>query len=533
MVRSREVPVDECVVAAQQEIGALVAHYRSSLGGYRVSTLGSSQGPIAQLGERRAGSAKVAGSSPAGSIAVGVEPEEWRTPSRQLLTLRRLEVGVPALLVAVALAVAGALSGSGVAYGFAAAALIVGALLWRFVGRRFGSWGYAEREEDLLIRRGVMFARLSVVPYGRMQFIDVTAGPLERAFGLATVRLHTAAAATDARIPGLEREEAATPPRQPGRARRGAGGRPVKAGTPEGWQRLHPLSPVVRGGRATIAIFILLIPIAFGGDTLGHATPQFAVIAVIVLAGFVSWLVTRWRIEDDDLRIETGLLRRQSLRFPLAQVQAIDVVRPGLARLFRVAELRLRMAGSSGGTARLAYVAEHEVEPLRDQLLALARGARHDEAPAAELERPLPEEHVLATVGTGPLVASILLENWWLVLVLVGHCWRPGRLAAHGRRRFSVGGGFVWALSTVTFVWRRFNQQYRLTVAEGPDGLHLRGGLVALTAEVIRPGRVQAVRPCRAGVVAPARLVPSWRSTSPAGSEGRARARHSAANFTR
>jgi uncharacterized protein len=140
---------------------------------------------------------------------VGVEPEEWRTPSRQLLTLRRLEVGVPALMATVGLAVVGALSGSSVGYGLAAAALAGGALLWRFVGRRYGSWGYAEREDDLLIRRGVMFARLSVVPYGRMQFIDVTAGPLERAFGLATVRLHTAAAATDARIPGLEREEAA------------------------------------------------------------------------------------------------------------------------------------------------------------------------------------------------------------------------------------------------------------------------------------------------------------------------------------
>jgi putative membrane protein len=57
-----------------------------------------------------------------------------------------------------------------------------------------------------------------------------------------------------------------------------------------------------------------------------------------------------------------------------------------------------------------------------------------------------------------------------------------------------AGSGFVWALSMATFVWRRFNQQYRLTVAEGADGLHLRGGLVALTAEVIRPGRVQAVR---------------------------------------
>jgi hypothetical protein len=140
---------------------------------------------------------------------VGVEPEEWRTPSRQLLTLRRLEVAVPALLAGAGFAVVGAALGSAVAYGFAAAAVVLGAVSWPFVGRRFGSWGYAEREDDLLVRRGVMFARLSVVPYGRMQFIDVTAGPLERAFGLATVRLHTAAAATDARIPGLEREEAA------------------------------------------------------------------------------------------------------------------------------------------------------------------------------------------------------------------------------------------------------------------------------------------------------------------------------------
>jgi membrane protein YdbS with pleckstrin-like domain len=117
---------------------------------------------------------------------------------------------VPALVVAVLLAVAGAISeGSAVAYGFAGAALVVGGLLWILVGRRYSSWGYAEREDDLLVRRGVMFTRLSVVPYGRMQFIDVTAGPLERAFRLATVRLHTAAAATDARIPGLERDEAA------------------------------------------------------------------------------------------------------------------------------------------------------------------------------------------------------------------------------------------------------------------------------------------------------------------------------------
>jgi putative membrane protein len=165
-----------------------------------------------------------------------------------------------------------------------------------------------------------------------------------------------------------------------------------------------------------------------------------------------------------------------------------------LARLFRVAELRLRMAGASGASARLAYVAEHEVEPLRDQLLELARGARLDEAAPARESEPAPQgEHILATVRTGQLVASILLENWWLVVILVGLI-AGFAVSPHTAARVLRGAGFVWALSMVTFIWRRFNQQYRLTVSDGPDGLHLRGGLIALTAEVIRPGRVQAVR---------------------------------------
>lgn len=133
---------------------------------------------------------------------------EWRSPSPRLLLVRRLETAAVTVLVALGVGIAGATSS--VAAGLAAAgtALAVGALMLVFVGRRVSAWAYAEREEDLLVRRGVLFSRLSVVPYGRMQFIDVTAGPIERSFRLATVRLHTAAAASDARIPGLEREEA-------------------------------------------------------------------------------------------------------------------------------------------------------------------------------------------------------------------------------------------------------------------------------------------------------------------------------------
>jgi uncharacterized protein len=109
--------------------------------------------------------------------------------------------------------VAGAAAGlaAGAPAGAAAAAVIaVAALvtLW-FARRRVRAWSYTERDEDLIVARGVLVRRLSVVPYGRMQFVDVTAGPVERAFRLATVKLHTAAAASDARIPGLERAEAA------------------------------------------------------------------------------------------------------------------------------------------------------------------------------------------------------------------------------------------------------------------------------------------------------------------------------------
>jgi membrane protein YdbS with pleckstrin-like domain len=74
---------------------------------------------------------------------------------------------------------------------------------WWLVGRRVRSWGYALRPDDLLVTRGILFRRLVIVPYGRMQLVDVKAGPIDRLCGVATVQLHTAAATTDAEIPGL------------------------------------------------------------------------------------------------------------------------------------------------------------------------------------------------------------------------------------------------------------------------------------------------------------------------------------------
>jgi membrane protein YdbS with pleckstrin-like domain len=112
----------------------------------------------------------------------------------------------------VTLAVVGFLGlavGPGTASGVALLAVALLAWAWFVVGRTVRSWGYAEREDDLLVTRGILRRQLVVVPYGRMQFVDVSAGPLDRRLGLSTVQLHTAAAATDATIPGLVPTEAA------------------------------------------------------------------------------------------------------------------------------------------------------------------------------------------------------------------------------------------------------------------------------------------------------------------------------------
>jgi hypothetical protein len=133
----------------------------------------------------------------------------WQRPSPRLLRVRRIQAAVATVLAALAGGIIGGLVSAPVGLGIGLGLLAAGLVSLLFLARRVAAWGYAERDDDLMVRRGVLIRRLSVIPYGRMQFIDVTAGPVERSQGLATLRMHTAAAASDARIPGLERAAAA------------------------------------------------------------------------------------------------------------------------------------------------------------------------------------------------------------------------------------------------------------------------------------------------------------------------------------
>ncbi|MFG2037223.1 PH domain-containing protein [Dactylosporangium sp. NPDC048998] len=131
----------------------------------------------------------------------------WRPISPRYFLVRLATLALWVVVLALACVVAGVLW-SAWFHLAAVAVLAAGAVRAALMRRSIRAWGYAERAEDLLVRHGLLIRRLSIVPYARMQFVDVTAGPIERAAGLATVTLHTAAAASDATVPGLAAAEA-------------------------------------------------------------------------------------------------------------------------------------------------------------------------------------------------------------------------------------------------------------------------------------------------------------------------------------
>jgi membrane protein YdbS with pleckstrin-like domain len=134
---------------------------------------------------------------------------EWRPVSPRQIWIEEFRLLVGTLVFVAACGVAALFVRPWLMLGAAVVAVVIAVIRAVLVVRSVRSWGYAERDEDLLVRHGLFVRRLSIVPYARMQFVDVSAGPLERLLDLATVTLHTAAAASDARIPGLRGPEAA------------------------------------------------------------------------------------------------------------------------------------------------------------------------------------------------------------------------------------------------------------------------------------------------------------------------------------
>lgn len=285
---------------------------------------------------------------------------------------------------------------------------------------------------------------------------------------------------------------------------------PVLAGAPvvKQTERPHPLTPFIRGWLVLVAVLIgfgrELVPNGERGDDLGAADlrwilPAIAVVIVFAaIAGFVSWYFTRFIIDDEELRIETGAVFKNSKKVPFERVQSIDVIQPLAARMFGLAELRIE-AGAGDSTIKLRYLSRSKAGQLRDYLLTRAHGDRAQvsdamKAPGASALTDLSTaDRPLVTVSAGRLIGGFVLSSEWLItagitiVVLAVTAW-------FDVMSYALPGLIPLLIGAVSMIGRRVIAMFNFTLAESPRGLRIARGLTNLTSQSVPINRIQGIK---------------------------------------
>jgi putative membrane protein len=253
-------------------------------------------------------------------------------------------------------------------------------------------------------------------------------------------------------------------------------------------RRLHPLSPFLHSARQLVALVAIISWQGFARLGL----ERFLGVVVVILIGAISYSLTSWRytgyeVTGRELRIHEGVFSRRTRAIPLERLQSAEVVRPLLAQLSGLAELRLEVVGGGKAEAPLAYLTVADAQQLRTRLLALAAGTHVETAPEPEPEPVLyavRDEDLVLSQALAPEVAFVPVAAAIVVI------------------QFATEGsfGFVAIASTVTALIgvilrpaRRLTRNWRCTLTMAGDRLHVRRGLTETTSQVVPLHRIQAV----------------------------------------
>lgn len=321
----------------------------------------------------------------------------------------------------------------------------------------------------------------------------------------------------------------------------------VAALTDGEWHRLHPASPLLRGGLALIAVlgvvvanlrerFLSIFIPRFdeSGDPIDYvidnglviqALLALLVLLVVFIAGFYfSWRMHTFRITNEVVEERSGILFRTNRKARLDRIQGINIVRPFFARVFGAARLEINQAGHNSNL-KLAYLGSSAADDLRREILRLASGARSAASPAAvvpsatpatglpaavsahaqsfvdrrvgellapELDPNLASPESVVKIHLGRLVGSMVFSESTLVLVallIAGGIW-IGTTGEYYALIFALPSIFGF----VSFYARRFTKSLRYTIAGTPDGVRVGYGLFSTSNETLPPGRIHSVQ---------------------------------------
>ena len=270
-------------------------------------------------------------------------------------------------------------------------------------------------------------------------------------------------------------------------------------------ERPHPLTPFVRGWLVFVAIAI-----GWGREIItSTGENQFQprgllwilpVLGIVVLlaaiAGFFSWYFTRFVIDDEELRIDTGAIFKKSTKIPFERLQSVDIVQPLAARIFGLAELRLD-AGNS--TTKLRYLTRSKASRFRDYLLTRAHGHQAsirdlDQQSVASVFTDLGlNDQPLVQVTPQRLIFSFLLSTEWLIPASISIIIFAGTVAFE-MVPLALGALIPLLIGMLSLIWRRVIGMFNFTLAESPRGLRITRGLTNLTSQSVPINRVQGVK---------------------------------------
>lgn len=304
------------------------------------------------------------------------------------------------------------------------------------------------------------------------------------------------------------------------------------------WHRLHPLTPLLRGGLFLIVVigFLLanlrdrllqlVLPESAPGENpqpdpvefvLSHNLVLVAILAVlavaaVLVAGFwLSWRFHAFRITGDDVEVRSGVVFRTQRRAPLDRVQGVNLTRPLFARLLGLAKLEVVGAGVDANV-RLEYLATARAEAVRADILRLASGRALQPVPPAGSDSPPPGaigvlERAVAGILSGPeepvddlpsvvsippgrVVGSFLLRESTILTVVIGAGLLVWSLVVEPWLLLALIPGIV---AMGAYLVRTITRTLRYAIAPTPHGVRIVFGLTTTVTEVLPPGRVHAV----------------------------------------
>ncbi|WP_221625423.1 PH domain-containing protein [Homoserinimonas aerilata] len=298
------------------------------------------------------------------------------------------------------------------------------------------------------------------------------------------------------------------------------------------WHRMHPASPLLKGGIALIAILGVvvanlrerLIQIFVpewneGGDPLDYVIDSgltgwallvvLGVVVVLIIGFYVSWRMHSFRITDELVEVRSGILFRTSRKARLDRIQGINIVRPFIARLFGTARLEINQAGADANV-QLAYLGSSASDELRREILRLASGTQAAASPQAvpagegfiesrvhellapELDPDAAPPQSVVKLNAGRLAGSIALSETTIILllmiigVIVGVIVSGELLGFIGVIPVMLGlGGYIVS---------KFTRSLRYSIAATPDGVRVGFGLLSTSNETLPPGRIHSVQ---------------------------------------